>query len=164
MSRSLSSRLRAPLLSAAAAALVFTTTIALAGSGVGGVFNLGLANTVDATSSLSGDPGANPELRVTNTGASGAAIRGDAQAGTGVTGNSISGTGQAGQSQSGIGLSGIHSATTGTNPGVQGTTNSTAPTAAGVLGKNMGGGPGLSAMVKAGAPPLAVNSTRKVAN
>jgi hypothetical protein len=155
---------KSTLMGAAVAALVLTTTTALAGSGVGGVFNLGVANTVDATSSLSGDPGGNPELRVTNTGASGAAIRGDAQAGTGVTGNSISGTGQLGQSQSGIGLSGIHAAATGTNPGVQGSTSSTDPKAAGVLGKNTGGGPGLSANVKAGAPPLAVNSPVKVAN
>jgi hypothetical protein len=155
---------KSTLMGAAVAALVLTTTTALAGSGVGDVFNLGVANTVDATSSLSGDPGGNPELRVTNTGASGAAIRGDAQAGTGVTGNSISGTGQLGQSQSGIGLSGIHSAATGTNPGVQGSTSSTDPKSAGVLGKNTGGGPGLSAIVKAGAPPLAVNSPVKVAN
>jgi hypothetical protein len=155
---------KSTLMGAAVAALVLTTTTALAGSGVGGVFNLGVANTVDATSSLSGDPGGNPELRVTNTGASGAAIRGDAQAGTGVTGNSISGTGQLGQSQSGIGLSGIHAAATGTNPGVQGSTSSTDPKAAGVLGKNTGGGPGLGAIVKAGAPPLAVNSPVKVAN
>jgi hypothetical protein len=157
-------RVKPTLMGAAAAALVLTTTTALAGSGVGGVFNLGVVNTVDATSSLSGDPGANPELRVTNTGAAGAGIRADAQAGTAVTGNSISGTGQLGQSQSGIGISGVHSATTGSNPGVQGTTNSTAATAAGVLGKNMGGGPGLSAVVKAGASPLSVNSAVKVAN
>jgi hypothetical protein len=155
---------KATLMSAAAAVLVLTTTTALAGSGVGDVFNLGVVNTVDAMSSLSGDPGANPELRVTNTGASGAGIRADAQAGTAVAGNSISGTGQLGQSQSGIGLSGIHTATTGTNPGVQGSTNSTDPRAAGVLGKNMAGGPGLSATVKAGAPPLAVNSQVRVAN
>jgi hypothetical protein len=157
-------KLRGALLGAAAAALVLTTTTALAGSGVGGVFNLGVANTVDAPSSLSGDPGANPELRVTNTGASGAGIRADAQAGTAVTGNSVSGTGQLGQSQSGIGLIGIHAATTGINPGVQGSTNSTDSKAAGVLGKNMGGGPGLSATVKTGVPPLAVNSQGRVAN
>jgi trimeric autotransporter adhesin len=155
---------KSTLMGAAAAALALMTTTALAGSGVGDVFNLGVANTVDATSTLSGDPGANPELRVSNTGATGAGIRADAQAGIAVTGNSISGTGQLGQSQSGIGLSGIHTATTGANPGVQGTTNSTAATGAGVLGKNTGGGPGLSAVVKAGAPPLAVNSPVKVAN
>ena len=41
------------LLAAAACALVLTTT-ALAGSGVGGVFNLGQSNSVDATTSLTG--------------------------------------------------------------------------------------------------------------
>ena len=39
------------LLAAAACALVLTTT-ALAGSGVGGVFNLGQSNTVDGTTSM----------------------------------------------------------------------------------------------------------------
>jgi hypothetical protein len=71
---SLLSRLRAPLLSAAAAALVLTTTTALAGSGVGGVFNLGQTNTVDAQTTLTGNPGANPELKVVNNG-SATAIR-----------------------------------------------------------------------------------------
>jgi len=157
-------RLRWPLLAACAAALGLAATAALAGNGIGDVFNLGVANTVDATSSLSGNPGANPELRVTDTGATGAGIRGDAQSGSGLVGTSVSGIGASGQSQTGIGVNGLHSATTGTNPGVQGATSSTDPKAAGVVGKNLNGGPGLSAVVKAGAPPLAVNSTGKVAN
>jgi trimeric autotransporter adhesin len=73
MFRSLSSRLRWPLLSAAAAALILATT-PLAGSGVGGVFNLGQVNTVDVQTSLTGNPGANPQLKVVNSG-SAAAIR-----------------------------------------------------------------------------------------
>ena len=47
---------------------------------------------------------------------------------------------------------------------MQGETNSTDPAGAGVVGKNNGGGPGLKAIVNAGAPPLAVNSPVKVAN
>ena len=45
-------KLRWPLLGACAAALVLVTTTALAGSGVGGVFNLGQVNMVDAQSTL----------------------------------------------------------------------------------------------------------------
>jgi hypothetical protein len=156
-------KLRLPLLGASAAALALATTTALAGSGVGGVFNLGQVNTVDAQTTLSGNPGGNPLLRAINSG-TGAAVRGEAQNGIGVNGIAVTGTGQQGQSQNGIGLLGIHSATTGVNPGVQGQTVSADPNGAGVVGKNTGGGPGLKAVVNAGAPPLAVNSTVKVAN
>jgi hypothetical protein len=55
-----------PLLAAAAIALVFGCATALAGSGVGGVFNLGQINTVNATSTLSGETTA-PQLTVKNT-------------------------------------------------------------------------------------------------
>ena len=72
MSRSLSSRLSGPLLSAVAAALVLTTTTALAGSGVGGVFNLGQVNTVNQKSTLTGAT-SEAELLVQNTG-TGAAL------------------------------------------------------------------------------------------
>jgi len=75
---------------------------------------------------------------------------------------SVTGTGQLGQSQSGIGLAGQHTAATGVSPGVQGTTSSNDPAGAGVVGKNTGSGPGLRAIVNAGAPPLAVNSDAKV--
>ena len=150
-------RFRSVLLGAAAAALVLTTTTALAGSGVGGVFNLGQVNTVDAQTSLSGNPGGNPELKVTSTGTA-AAVRGIASSGIGTNGISTSGVGQQGLSTSGTGTLGTHGGTTGTSPGVQGETNSTDPAGAGVVGKNNGGGPGLKAIVNAGAPPLAVNS------
>jgi hypothetical protein len=163
MSRSLSSRLRWPLLSAAAAALVLTTATALAGSGVGGVFNLGQVNTVDAQTSLSGNPGGSPELKVTSTGTA-AAVRGVAVNGIGKNGISTSGVGQQGLSDSGIGTLGTHGNTTGISPGVQGETNSTDPAGAGVVGKNNGGGPGLKAIVNPGAPPLSVNSLVKVVN
>jgi hypothetical protein len=107
-------KFRWPLLGAAAAALVLVTTSALAGSGVGGVFNLGQTNTVDATSILSGNPGANPQLRVATSG-SGAAVRGD--------------------SASATGLIGLHTGTTGSSAGVQGDTASTDGNARGVFGR-----------------------------
>jgi hypothetical protein len=156
-------KLRGTLLGAVATALALATTTALAGSGVGGVFNLGQANSVDAPTSLSGNPGANPQLRLVN-GGTGAALRAESQSGIGVNGTSVSGTGQFGQSQSGIGLQGVHTDAVGTNPGIEGKTNSADPTGAGVIGRNTGGGPGLKAIVNAGAPPLAVNSQIKVAN
>src|SRR5262245_45071388 len=67
MFRSLSSRLRWPLLSAAVAALVLMTTTALAGSGVGGVFNLGQVNTVDQKTTLTGAT-SEAVLSIQNTG------------------------------------------------------------------------------------------------
>jgi hypothetical protein len=67
MRTSLAARFRYALLGAAGAALVFVTTTALAGSGVGGVFNLGQANTVDAKSSLTGTT-VDAQLLVQNTG------------------------------------------------------------------------------------------------
>jgi hypothetical protein len=97
-------RLRWPLLGAAAAALIFTTA-ALAGSGVGGVFNLGETNSVNATSALGGST-AGSELKVTN--------------GTGV--------GLYGQTGS-AGAVGIEGANTAGGPGLQAwvTGNSVAP-------------------------------------
>jgi hypothetical protein len=138
---------------------------ALVLGGVGGAATgdnlvLGQSNSAGDQTSLTGNLGA-PVLRAVNTGTA-AALRGDAQNGTGVNGTSVSGTGQQGQSQAGIGVVGQHTNTTGTNPGVQGTTSSTDPNGAGVVGRNTGGGPGLKAIVNAGAPPLAVNSDAKV--
>ena len=54
------------------AAVFFTTTTALAGSGVGGVFNLGQANTVNAKTTLTGAT-SDVQLLVQNTG-SGSAL------------------------------------------------------------------------------------------
>jgi hypothetical protein len=127
-----------------------------------GSLQLGHANISTAQTSLTGNLGS-PVLKVVNQGAA-AALRGEAQSGIGVNGVSTSGTGQQGQSQSGIGLVGTHGATTGINPGIQGQTASTDPSAAAVIGKNMGGGAGLRAIVDADAPPLAVNSSVKVEN
>jgi len=52
---------------ATAIAFLITTTSALAGSGAGGVFNLGQTNTVNAKSTLTGAT-SDPELLVQNTG------------------------------------------------------------------------------------------------
>src|SRR6266568_7601380 len=113
MRRILCSRLRWPLITLAAAALILFTTTAPAGSGVGGVFNLGQTNTVNGTSTLTGAT-AGTQLNVKNTSTSSSA--------SGLTGQSSS------------------------------------TTAAGVLGENLAGGPGLQAYVNTGAPPLKVNS------
>ena len=157
-------KLRYPLLGAAVAALVLTTTTALAGSGVGGVFNLGTANTVDAQTTLSGNPGANPLLRLTGAGTA-ATIRADAGSGIAINGISTSGTGQSGQSTSGHGLSGFHIGATGSTSGVYGQTNSTDPGSAGVTGRNLSGGPGLQSIVTSNSvAPLKVNSSAKVQN
>jgi hypothetical protein len=54
-------------LSATLASLLITTTSAFAGSGVGGVFNLGQTNTVDQKSTLTGAT-ADAELLIQNGG------------------------------------------------------------------------------------------------
>src|SRR5436190_12316900 len=101
-----------------AGAVMAAGTVALAGSGLGGVFNLGQVNSVDGQTILSGNPGGNPQLKLVNGGTA-AALRAESQTGIGLNGTSVSGTGQLGQSQSGIGLQGLHSDLTGTNPGVE---------------------------------------------
>jgi hypothetical protein len=72
-------------------ALLGGATVALAGSGVGGVFNLGVSNSVDAKTTLTGaSPGA--QLRVDNTnavaGASGLAATSKSSSATGLFANS----------------------------------------------------------------------------
>jgi len=52
--------------SATVGALVSIAANALAGSGIGGIFNLGVSNTVDAQTSLTGSAGGNAQLRVEN--------------------------------------------------------------------------------------------------
>lgn len=154
-------KLKWPLFGAAAAALIAGAT-AVAGSGVGGVFNLGVENTVNSSTRLIGNTPTDPQLHVINS-ANAAAIRGDSDPGIGVKGSSAGGTGVNGSSNGGSGVIGIHSSATGTNPGVSGQTNSTDPGSAGVVGRNNGGGPGLSAVVASQAiPPLKVNSTARV--
>ena len=98
---------------------------------------LGTANTASKQTKLTG-AAPNPQLRVENTSTDGNA-RGVA------------------------GLISSPSAASG-SAGVLGATASTDPGATGVLAQNGGGGPALKAVVKPGAPPLAVNSSTKVAS
>ena len=132
---------RGALVGGIAGAFVAAAAIALAGTGVGGIFNLGQENTVNAQTSLKGSVAGNAQLRVEN---------------------GSNGVGLFGISSNGKGLYGKHTASTGGEPGVQGESASAA--GAGVVGKNTGGGPGLSAFVNAGTAPLAVNSNTRVAN
>jgi hypothetical protein len=162
MVRALVHKLRWPLLGAAGAALVLVTTTALAGSGVGDVFNLGANNTVNQQSQLTGTTGGNPQLRVENAAtaagsfgvlgkmsSAGAApdsagVRGINSAsdadGFGVIGiHSGTGAAVAGQTANGTGVLGSHTSTSGTNPGVRGQTSSFDPGALGVLGFTLHG-------------------------
>ncbi|MFL5799674.1 MAG: hypothetical protein ACJ77A_17305 [Actinomycetota bacterium] len=59
--------LRGAIAGGVGAAVVMMATAAMAGSGIGGVFNLGKTNTVNATSALAGST-SGAQLRVTNSG------------------------------------------------------------------------------------------------
>src|SRR6266508_3600802 len=137
------------LAGAIGAALVVGASAAFAGSGVGGIFNLGEPNTVDGSTGLSGNTPGN-QLYVANASPTNGAVRADAVGGIGVYG----------RSQTGRGVYGYHSGA-GAIAGVQGDTSGTG---AGVLGRSTGGGPGLQAIVNSGVAPLAVNSPTKVPN
>jgi hypothetical protein len=73
--------LKGALLGAIASGLTVGSAAAFAGSGIGGVFNLGKANTVDATTTLQGSTNG-PQARVVNSStgadAAGVAIKTDA--------------------------------------------------------------------------------------
>jgi hypothetical protein len=129
-------------LSAAVATILSLATVAVAGNGVGGVFNLGQSNSVDATTTLTGSTSGGAQLQVINNG-SGTALRGDAS--------------------SGRGIFGLHTSSSGTDPGVEGDTSSTDTSAAAIVGDNAGGGPALKLVVSGSVPPMTVNSTGKVA-
>jgi hypothetical protein len=103
-------------------------TVALAGSGVGGVFNLGVSNTVDGSTVLSGSTSGGIQLDVrNNSGTAGSsAIRGL---------SSALAWGVWGQASGGGGVFGRHASLSGTTPGVRGDTSSTAANAYGVLGQ-----------------------------
>ena len=159
-------------LAGACAAVLITTTTALGGSGVGDVFNLGQANTVNAESSLTGSTSGGPQLRVENAattqnafgvlgritagspGTLSAGLRGINSAtngnGFGVWGfHQSGGIGVFGETATGTGVAGKHTGSTGTTPGVDGQTASTAAGAAGVQGELTAASPGFaSAAVK----------------
>jgi hypothetical protein len=129
------------VLGSVCSALVFVASSALAGSGVGGVFNLGVSNSVDAKTTLTGaSPAA--QLQVTNTnGAAGAS-------GLGVSSASSTSTGFFNNTGAGTGLF----AQTG------------GATKTAVYAKNTGGGPAGAFVVNAGVAPFTVSSSAKVAN
>src|SRR5436190_12975546 len=111
-------------LSVAACALAGFAASALAGSGVGGVFNLGVANTVDAESALTGAAGGSAELRVENGATS--------QTAFGVIGRIKAGN----PGTQSAGVRGINSGTNGNGFGVWGFHQSGGP---GVFGESTGG-------------------------
>jgi hypothetical protein len=122
-------------------ALLGGATAALAGSGVGGVFNLGVSNSVDAQTALTGaSPSA--QLQVTNTnataGASGLGVSSASSTYTGFFNNTGAGTG-------------LWAQTGGAGK-------------AAVLAKNTGGGPAGAFVVNAGVAPFTVSSSGKVTN
>ena len=152
-------------LAGACAGMLITATTALGGSGVGGVFNLGEVNTVNAQTTLSGNAGANPQLRVENSAtvqnafgvlgritagspaAQTAGVRG-INSGTNANGFGVwgfhqgSGVGVFGETAAGTGVLGKHTGTTGVTPGIQGETASGTAGAAGVLGTVTAASPG----------------------
>lgn len=97
-------KLPARIFGIAAAVLAVCATTALAGSGVGGVFNLGQTNTVNGATTLSGSS-AGAQLKVTNAFASG----------TGIWGQSASKT-----------AAGVQGMNTAGGPGLQSTVSSNA--------------------------------------
>jgi hypothetical protein len=113
--------------------------VSLSGLGVaatGGNFLLGESNSADQATLLIGTAAGNGQLRVEN-------------ASTVTKSDGLFGK--------------INSSSAVSNSaGVRGVNASSDPTAAGVVGKNTGGGAGLSAIVNSGAPPLSVNSPTKV--
>jgi hypothetical protein len=129
-------------------ALLGGATVALAGSGVGGVFNLGVSNSVDAKTALTGSYG-ETQLEVTNTGGANgvqgvsngggaAGVYGENDGGGyGVAGTSLNpdGVGVSGYGQA-FGVSGRSDAQGGF--GVYG--NGTASGGVGVNGTALGGG------------------------
>jgi hypothetical protein len=95
-----------------------------------GFLALGHTNTANQGTELIGNTAA-PELRVVNTTGS-AGLRAESNSGRGIFGLAETGTGVFGQ----------HSSVTGTQPGVQGDTYSTAPSAIGVFGHVVSTTPG----------------------
>lgn len=106
---------------------------------------LGLPNSCDARTSITGTINNNLFIVTnTNTGAYANAIRGVAGGGAAavVGANGGAGPGVLGSGAAGIGVDGAHTATTGVNPGVRGTSASTTAAAAGVLGRLTPAAPG----------------------
>lgn len=124
--------------------------VALAGSGVGGVFNLGVSNSVDQPTRLTGaSPGA--QLGVTNTSAGGGSYglnvaNASAAAPAVYASNNSSGIGVQGNSSTGVGV-------------LAQTASMTLPA---IKAQNTGGFPAASFLTNANVPPFRVNQTAKV--
>ena len=103
-------------LAGALAAVLITTTSALAGSGVGGVFNLGQTNTVNGSSVLTGTSPGGPQLKVLNSSATSHGVLVQSAGGGGVA------------------LYGEHTSAAGAGPAVRGDSASTASGAFSVYG------------------------------
>lgn len=130
------------VIGAGTSVLVMTAAAALAGTGVGGIFNLGVTNSVDDQSALVGTVDNGAQFSVRNDG---------------------TGFGIRSYSSGGRGILGQHNSTTGTLAGVEGATISTDPNAIAIRGRNTGGGSALDLLVANGSvPPFRVNSSAKV--
>ena len=144
------------MLGAVVSMLVLVASTAVAGTGIGGIFNLGQSNTVNATSSLSG-ASTGAQLQVTNsgtgTGAQGIAASNNSAAATLYGRNSGTGPAVSGRADkknngvegvsAGAGASGVYGANTSANGfGVAG--RSTGDAGIGVFGNNTAGGLGVS--------------------
>jgi hypothetical protein len=132
--------------------LVGGAAVALAGNGIGGVFNLGQTNSVDAQTRLTGSSAGTPQLQVNNT-STGAGSIGMRAANTSVSAaikgeNSSTGPGVYGASSGGF--------------GVQAQTSS--PSAEALRAQNSAGGTAGSFVVNNGVTPFKVNSSAKVSN
>jgi hypothetical protein len=125
--------------------------LALAGSGIGGVFNLGVSNSVNAKTALSGSTGA-PQLAVTNTSTSSSAYgfsATNASSAPAIAGtNNANGLGVSASSTSGIGVLAVSGSAT--QPGLR--------------ARNKGGGPAADFTVNSGLAPFTVSSQTKVNN
>jgi len=143
--------LKGALVGGTAAAVLAGGTV-LAGTGIGGVFNLGQANTVTAKTTLTGGVGGDAQLVVNNTSTS---------AGSGA----IRGVG-------GTSYPAIYGANTGTGPGLQASSahgtglrvSNNSATLPSAYVSNASGGPGIRIDTTGGGAPLVVNSSTKVAN
>jgi hypothetical protein len=102
-------------LGAAVSVLVLVASTAVAGTGVGGIFNLGASNTVNGTTGLSGST-AGPQLKVSNANTANHTVL--AQAGGGA----------------GVALYGQHTTAGGAGPAIRGDSASTAANAYSIYG------------------------------
>jgi hypothetical protein len=125
--------------------------VALAGSGVGGVFNLGVSNSVNAKTALTG-ASTGAQLQVTNTtttaGASGLSVSSASTGPAGSFANSSTGTGLNATSAGGIGVF----------------AQSGGATTPALRARNTAGGPAATFSVNGGVTPFTVSSQTKVTN